>query len=311
MNIDEWRHHHSFGEDKEHIEKKTLIVVIITILTMFAEITVGLITNSMALFADGVHMGTHAFALGISLLAYVLARKNTGNNRFVFGTWKIEILGAYTSALILGVVALSMVYASIERIINPVSIHYNQALLVAIIGLAVNLTCAIILNGGGGNHGHHHEHGTDHSHDHDDLNLKSAYMHVVADAITSVFAITALLGAKYYQLDFLDPFMGIVGAILITRWAFNLLRDSSIILLDYNHDDSLAAEIKGLVEVDGRTAITDLHLWKVADNSYSCIIALVSSENLAAADIKHRLGSISKITHVTIEINVIEQMACS
>lgn len=304
MNIEQWQHNHSFGENKEHIEKKTLIVVIITIVTMIIEIVFGLISNSMALLADGIHMGTHALALGISLMAYVLARKNSGNNRFVFGTWKIEILGAYTSALILGVVALSVAYTSIERIINPLSIQYNQALVVAIIGLVVNLVCAIILNTSGGSHSHHHhDHGIKHSHHHDDLNLKSAYLHVVADAVTSVFAIVALLGAKYYRLDFLDPVMGIVGAMLISRWAFYLLRDSSKILLDYNNNDSLIDEIKCLVEVDGRTVITDLHIWRVADNSYSCIIALVSSENHSVADIKNRLCSISKITHVTIEMN--------
>ncbi len=304
MNIEQWQHHHSFGENKEHIEKKTFIVVLITFFTMFAEIAFGLITNSMALFADGIHMGTHAFALGISLFAYVLARKYSKNNKFVFGTWKIEILGAYTSALTLGMVAIMMIYSSVDRIINPITIQYNQALIVAIVGLIVNLACAVIFNIGESNHHHGHQNNDHtHYHEHEDLNFKSAYLHVIADAVTSVFAIIALLGAKYYKLDVLDPIMGIVGAMLITRWAFALLGDSSRILLDYNSNDSLTNKIKKLIEFDGNTLITDLHLWKVADNSYSCIIALVSSDNHSIEESKNKLYSLNELVHVTIETN--------
>ena len=204
--IELWQHHHIFNVDKKAIEKRTLIVVIITFVTMIAEILFGWISNSMALLADGWHMGTHAFALGISLIAYIMARKYAKDETFTFGTWKIEILGAYTSAIVLGIVGVIMIFSSIERIINPLNIHYNQALFVAILGLLVNLVCAIILNSGGHAHEHEHYHHEEHEHshhkhDHEDLNLKSAYLHVVADALTSVLAIAALLGAKYFNFN--------------------------------------------------------------------------------------------------------------
>ncbi len=300
MNIEQWQHSHSFGKNKEQIEKKTLIVVLITFAMMIAEIAAGLLSNSMALFADGVHMGTHAFALGISFFAYILARKYSKNQKFVFGTWKIEILGAYTSALLLGVVAIMMTYSSIERIIRPKVIFYNEALIVAVIGLLVNLACAYILHSSTGHHEHEH-HASDH--DHEDLNLKSAYLHVIADALTSVFAIVALISAKYFNLQFLDPVMGIVGAFLIMRWSLSLLKDSSKILLDYNVNQPLANKIKEIIESDEETKITDLHLWKVADNSYSCIIALVSDNDQSIEDYKNRLHVLKELAHVTVEIN--------
>lgn len=306
MNIEQWQHHHSFGENKEHIEKKTLMVVILTFIMMIAEIAFGLMTNSMALFADGLHMGTHTFALGVSLLAYILARKHSKNKKFAFGTWKIEILGAYTSALTLGIVAVLMLYSSIERIIHPVSIYYNQALIVAIIGLVVNLISAVILNLGRNTRNLSVNDGDDHHNKHEDLNLKSAYLHVIADALTSIFAIIALLSAKYLNFNYLDPIMGIIGAILITRWAFALLRDSSKILLDYDTNMVLSDKIRKIIEDDRLTLVTDLHLWKVSDNSYSCIIALVSKDNLPIVEYKSRLSSLSELAHITIEINKIK-----
>src|SRR5512145_1569301 len=224
-NLELWQHHHVFNVEKKAIEKRTLAVVIITFVMMAAEIFFGWLTNSMALFADGWHMGTHAFALGISLAAYILARKYARDHTFAFGAWKIEILGAYTSAIVLGLVGLFMIYSSVERLLHPLAIHYNQALLVAVLGLAVNVICALILNAGEQSHQHFHNH--DHPHDHphhderehadrhEDLNRKSAYMHVVADALTSVLAIIALIGAKYFNFNWLDPLMGVVGAGLI------------------------------------------------------------------------------------------------
>ncbi len=224
--IELWQHHHVFNADKKSVEKSTLIVVVITFVTMIAEILFGWISHSMALLADGWHMGTHAFALGISLIAYVMARKFAKDRSFTFGTWKIEILGAYTSAIVLGLVGLIMIYSSINRILHPLNIYYNQALLVAVIGLTVNVVCAVILNSGGHSHENAHHHEEDdhhaHSHHHEDLNLKSAYLHVVADALTSVLAIAALIGAKYFNFVWLDPFMGIVGAVLIIRWSYLL-----------------------------------------------------------------------------------------
>jgi cation diffusion facilitator family transporter len=306
--IEWWQHHHVFNVDKKAIEKRTLIVVIITFVTMIAEILFGWISNSMALLADGWHMGTHAFALGVSLIAYIAARKYAKDETFTFGTWKIEILGAYTSAIVLGIVGVIMIYSSIERIISPLNIHYNQALFVAVLGLLVNLVCALILNSGGHSHEHeHHHHGEDehshHNHNNEDLNLKSAYLHVVADALTSVLAIVALLGAKYFNFVWLDPFIGIVGAGLIIRWSFLLLKDTGGILLEREVDNPIVNEIKNEIESDGDSKINDLHIWKVAQNKYACIVSLVTAKNYSIEEYKVRLNKIHELTHVTIEIN--------
>jgi cation diffusion facilitator family transporter len=311
-----WQHHHAFGSDKQHLEKKTRIVVLITCTMMVAEILVGWLTNSMALLADGWHMGTHAFALGLSLIAYFLARKHAANSHFVFGTWKIEILGAYSSAMVLGIVALAMVVTSIGRLLHPLAIHYDQALVVAVIGLIVNLASAGILGGGTHAHGHAHDHphphggstseASRHSHDHhghEDLNLKSAYLHVIADALTSVLAIAALLGAKYFSWNWLDPAMGLAGAALIARWSALLLRDSSGILLDRDTNAPLSKEIREHIESDGNTRICDLHLWKVADAKYACIISLVTSDKFSTGDYRQRLKDVHELAHTTIEIN--------
>ena len=300
-------HKHSFNADKQQLEKKTLIVVVITFIMMIAEIAVGWLTNSMALFADGWHMGTHAFALGISLIAYVMARKHAASTSFAFGTWKIEILGAYTSALILGLVGAIMVYTSVERLLNPLAIQYNQALFVAVIGLAVNVFCAVILNTASHGHTHHHHEGDSshdhHHHDHDDLNFKSAYLHVVADALTSVFAIGALLGAKYFSYNWLDPATGIVGAFMILRWSILLLRDSASILLDHDKDSPVAKEIRELIESDGDTRISDLHLWKVANGKYACILAVVTGRECSIDEYRKRLAVVHELAHITIEVN--------
>ncbi len=304
--IEQWQHRHTFNVDKKHIENRTRLVVIITFIMMIAEIFFGWVTHSMALFADGIHMGTHAFALGIALVAYMLARRQASNENFNFGTWKIEILGAYSSALVLGMVAIMMVYASIERLINPLVIIYNQALLVAIMGLLVNLVCAIILNSGLYSPIRHSHQATEDAHNHipethNDLNFKSAYLHVIADALTSIFAIIAILGAKYLALNRLDPIMGIVGAILIIRWAALLLNDSARILLDYK--SPLATEIKKRIESDGDSKISDLHVWKIADNNYACIISLVAGKNYLVEDYRKRLKNIPELAHITIEKN--------
>jgi cation diffusion facilitator family transporter len=303
--IELWQHQHVFNVDKKAIEQRTLMVVIITFLTMIAEILFGWISNSMALLADGWHMGTHAFAIGISLIAYIAARKYAKDETFTFGTWKIEILGAYTSAIVLGLVGLIMIYSSGERMIHPLPIHYNQALFVAILGLSINLVCAVILNNGGHAHEHErHHHGADeHFHHHDDLNLKSAYLHVVADALTSVLAIAALLGAKYFAVNWLDPLMGMVGAGLIIRWSFSLLKDTGGILLERETDHQIVDEIKKEIESDGDSKICDLHIWKVAQNKYACIVSLVTARNYSIEEYKVRLNKMHKLAHVTIEVN--------
>ena len=309
--LDLWQHQHTFNTDKKASEKRTLIVVIITFITMIAEILVGWLTNSMALFADGCHMGTHAFALGIAFVAYILARKYAKDQRFTFGTWKIEILGAYTSAIVLGIVALYMIFTSVDRLIHPLQIYYDQALIVAVIGLVINLASVLILDPKTHSHDHHHhehehdhEHSSSHDNKKDDLNLKAAYFHVLADALTSVFAIIALIGAKYFHINWLDPFMGLVGAALIIKWAASLLRETADILLEKEMDFPIANKIKELIETDGSTQICDLHLWKVASNKYACIIALVTGTNDTIEDYKARLKEIHELVHVTLEINV-------
>ncbi len=303
--IELWQHQHIFNVNKKAIEKRTLIVVIITLITMVAEILFGWISNSMALLADGWHMGTHAFALGISLISYIAARKYAKDETFTFGTWKIEILGAYTSAIVLGLVGLIMIYSSVERMMNPLPIYYNQALFVAILGLSINLVCAVILYHGGHAHEHenrHHEE-DEHLHHHEDLNLKSAYLHVVADALTSVLAITALLGAKYFSINWLDPLMGVVGAGLIIHWSLSLLKDTGSILLERETDNPIIDEIKKEIESDGDSKICDLHIWKVSQNKYACIVSLVTARNISIEEYKERLNNMHELAHITIEVN--------
>jgi len=302
--LESWQHPHLFHSEKKSVEKRTLVVVVITFLAMIAEITFGWLSNSMALLADGWHMGTHAVALGISLLAYILARRHALDKRYTFGTWKIEILGAYSSAIILGLVGVAMAGTAVKRFFKPLAIHYDQALLVAAIGLAVNLLSAAILDArsGGITAGRHgHENGG--AHRHADLNLKSAYLHVLADALTSVLAIAALLAARQLGWNWLDPAAGIVGAGLILSWAFSLLRETAGILLEREMDSPLVEAIRARMEEDGDTRVSDMHLWKVAQGKYACIVSLVTGRNCPIADYKARLQGFSELVHVNIELN--------
>lgn len=303
-NIQIYQHLHDFHEVKESNFKKLLVVISITTLTMAAEIIFGMIFNSMALLSDGWHMGTHTSALGITFFTYFIARKHKNDINYTFGTWKVEILGAYTSAILLGVVGVYVVYSSIERIFHPLLIQYNQALIVAVLGLLVNVVCAVILNAGDSST-RHHEHSHEHNHKNHpghDLNMKSAYLHVLADALTSVFAIIALLGAKLLQLNFLDPLMGIVSSILLFGWSFQLLKDTSVILLDRDKNDLLQKEIRNIIESDNDTKIADLHLWKVGQNNYSCIISLVAKKPKELNEYKNLLQEVHELSHLSIEI---------
>jgi cation diffusion facilitator family transporter len=288
-NSPDWQQSHNFNNEKKSAERKTLIVVIITIVTMLAEIIAGWIFGSMALFSDGLHMGTHASALSISLISYILARKLSKDTRYTFGTWKIEILGAYTSALILGLMGIFVLIISIQRLFNPISINYNYALLVATIGLVVNIICALILQSN--------------NKQEKDLNLKSAYLHVIVDAMTSIFAIIALLGAKYLNLNFLDPLMGLVSAFLIFRWTYSLIKDSASILLDKQTDLTLAENIIATIESDGESKVIDLHLWKLAADKYACIICVKNNGGHKLEDYKIRLKSYKELAHINIEIH--------
>jgi len=276
---------------------------------MIAEILGGWIFNSMALLADGWHMSSHTLALGLSVVAYGAARRFALDSRFAFGTWKIEVLGGYTSALFLVMVAGLMLYQSIERILNPSPIHYNQAIGIAVVGLFVNLACAWLLKGshshdhsGHDHHGHHHaEH--NHSHHHD-LNLRSAYLHVITDAATSVLAILALTGGKFWGAAWLDPVMGIVGAALVAVWAYGLLRDTGRVLLDAEMDAPVVAEIREVIATSPVDAdICDLHVWRVGKSKYACILSLVTSESLGSDFFREQLGIHEELVHISVEVN--------
>jgi cation diffusion facilitator family transporter len=273
------------------------------------EITGGYWLNSMALLADGWHMSSHALAMGLSVMAYAFARRYAKDRRFAFGTWKIEILGGYSSALLLAVVAALMMIQSVERLVAPAAIHYDEAILIAVIGLGVNLLCAWLLRGEHSHshgHGHGHGHGHDHGHGHHhDVNLRAAYLHVIADAATSVLAIVALVGGKLYGAAWLDPVMGIVGSILVARWAWGLLRESGRILLDAEMDKPVVEEIRDVVkEHFPAAAVSDLHVWRVGRDSYACILGLVATSAISAEEVRRQLAVHEELVHVTVEVAV-------
>ncbi len=299
-------HSHQFNHVDTRAERNTRRVVFITAAMMVVEITGGYWLNSMALLADGWHMSSHALAMGLSVMAYVLARRYAKDGRFAFGTWKIEILGGFSSALLLAVVAALMMVQSLERLFVPAVIHYDDAILIAVLGLGVNLLCAWLLKGEHHHgHGHDHPHGHDHGHDghHHDVNLRAAYLHVVADAATSVLAIVALLGGKLYGAAWLDPVMGIAGSILVARWAVGLLRESGRILLDAEMDQPVVMEIRDVVKEHFPTAaISDLHVWRVGRESYACILALVASTAIDAGEVRRQLAVHEELVHVTVEV---------
>ena len=301
----EWQHSHIFDEGNPLAERNTRRVVFLTAAMMIAEIIGGYVFNSMALLADGWHMSSHALALGLSVLAYGAARRYAHDGRFAFGTWKIEVLAGYTSALFLVGVAALMLYQSIERLISPTPIHYEQAIAVAVVGLLVNLACAWLLKDGHG-HDHHHHHGHAH-HDHDhhhDLNLRSAYIHVIADAATSVLAIVALFGGMLWGASWLDPVMGIVGAGLVGVWAYGLLRDTGRVLLDAEMDAPVVEEIREVVAASPVPAeIADLHVWRVGKGKYACILSLVTQGDVQPDEFRRMLGIHEELVHVTVEVN--------
>jgi cation diffusion facilitator family transporter len=278
----------------------------LTIAMMVVEIAGGWWYNSMAVLADGWHMSSHAVALGLSAFAYSFARRQAGNRAFAFGTWKIEVLGGYTSAILLLAVAALMVYQSVERLISPSDIHYREAIVIALAGLIVNLVCAWWLRGTSHGHDHDHDHSHDpaHSHDaHQDMNARSAYVHVLADAATSVLAIVALVGGLIWGLAWLDPLMGLVGAALVSAWAWGLLRDSGKVLLDAEMDAPVVAEVREVIERGAVPAtITDLHVWRVGRAKYSVMLSVATSSDADAEFFRKALSVHEELAHVTVEV---------
>jgi cation diffusion facilitator family transporter len=306
-NLYKWQHEHRFNVDDKRSERNTWRVIVLTISMMFVEIAAGYYYGSMALLADGWHMGTHAAALGITAFTYWYARKHADNPDYSFGTGKVGVLGGFASAIVLLFVAILMAAESFDRIINPVQIHFNEALIVAIIGLVINLISAVLLEGG---HQHSHDHGHDAGTVHHDHNLRAAYLHVIADALTSVLAISALLCGKMFGWVFLDPVIGIVGALVISKWSFGLLRDTSNILLDRGVDRKTVKDIAAVIEADSDNRVSDIHVWIVGSHQLSAIISIVTHFPKDPEYYKNLLTGFKDLVHVTVEVNESKDSPC-
>jgi cation diffusion facilitator family transporter len=313
------RHDHSFGQDRRRPgERRTQLVIAITATMMIVEIVAGVLFGSMALLADGLHMASHAVALGINAYAYVYARRHARDASYSFGTGKVNTLGGFTGAVLLAGFALLMASESIQRFVVPVAIAFDQAILVAVVGLVVNGVSMWIL----GHHGHdhaHHDHDHDHEHHHDhhhddgheggghDHNLVSAYLHVLADALTSVLAIVALLAAKYFGLTWMDPFMGIVGAVLVARWSVGLLRATSAVLLDKNAAPEVCAAIRERIEAVDGNRVVDLHVWCIGPDLYSLLLTVVSPAPRSPEHYKALLPRDLNVVHATVEVHAVAE----
>ena len=296
--LDTWRHEHVFlGARHAENERRTWMVVALTATMMVVEIAGGAIFGSMALIADGWHMSTHAGALAIAALAYRFARRHKHNARFAFGTGKVGELAGYSSAIVLAMIALLIGYESAIRLFNPVRIDFDQAIAIAVVGLAVNLGSAWLLRDG-----HMHAHDDDHSFHHHDHNLRAAYLHVLADALTSILAIVALLAGRFYGWVFMDPLMGIVGAVVIAHWSLGLLRSSGAVLLDTVPDATLPARIKQRLEV-GSDRVADLHLWRLGPGHVGVVASIVSDKPQPPQVYKARLAKLPALSHVTVEVH--------
>jgi cation diffusion facilitator family transporter len=300
-----WRHSHTFETDRPaRGERRTRWVVAITVAMMVVEIAAGTVFGSMALLADGWHMGTHAAALGVAVFAYAYARKHAADPRYSFGTGKVGALGGFASAVGLAVVALLVLAESARRLASPVAIRFDEAIAVAALGLAVNLVCAWLLRDdhevqADDRHAHRHDHAHGH---HRDLNLRAAYLHVLADALTSVFAIVALLTGKLLGWGWMDPIMGILGALVIARWSVGLLRDTSAVLLDAEVASARRDAIRGAIET-GPDRVSDLHVWRVGPRHLAAIVSVVASTPRPPSAYKERLRGFTDLAHVTIEVH--------
>jgi len=303
--LQKWQHLHSFKVENPQGERRTKLVIFITVIMMTVEIYTGYIFGSMALLADGWHMGTHAAALSITVFAYIYARRHADNPKYSFSTGKVGVLGGFASAVVLGVIALLMGGESLKRLYSPVAIQFNEAIGVAVIGLAVNLVCAYLLHA-------KHSHASDHSHSNHqhDHNLRAAYLHVLADALTSFLAIFALLTGKHFGWVWMDPSMGLVGAVVITRWSYGLLRDTSKILLDREATPELTVKIRSAIEADADNLVADLHVWQVSPNHLSVILTVVTHFPKNPDHYKSLLKEFAGDAHITVEVQKCESEPC-
>jgi cation diffusion facilitator family transporter len=291
-----WTHdHHFLGHGHERAEARARLAAGVTAVFMAVEIGAGILFRSMALLADGVHMATHVGALGIAAGAYWLARRHVSNTRFTFGSGKFGDLAAFASAIILGVIAVGVAVESVERLLAPVRVDYRDALLIAAVGLGVNVICAFIL---ADNHDHAHDHARDH-------NIRAAYVHVLADAATSVLALAALAGGLFLGVTWLDPVVGCIGAGVIASWAFGLVRGSGMVLLDAEADPALACEIRAMIEGELAARVADLHLWRLGPGHHGLIVSLVSPDSTTAEAVKSALRRRHPdLSHVTVEVAI-------
>ena len=303
-NIAGYTHDHVYlGALHDENAKRTVWVVALTAIMMVGEIIAGYITGSMALLADGFHMATHAGALSVAAGAYAYAKRNANNRAFSFGTGKVGDLAGFASALMLGVIALGIGVESVLRLFEPIKVAFGTATIIAVIGLGVNIASAFLLSGGhhGLSHDHHHGHDHGHAGQSKDNNLRSAYVHVLADALTSVLAIAGLLAGRYLGWVWMDPVMGIVGAIVIARWSWALMRDTASVLLDAT-DDHVADEVRELVETLGDVRIADLHVWRIGPEAHAAIISVVGGQGIDGDAIRARLAPVHELAHLTVEV---------
>lgn len=298
-----WEHEHSFGlERRSSGERRTRWVVGLTVVMMVAEIAAGMWFGSMALLADGWHMGTHAAALGIALFAYRYARQHANDRRYTFGTGKVSALGGFASAVGLAVVALMVGAESVARLAAPIDIRFDEAIGVAVVGLLVNLASAALLHDDHHHHHHHHDH-DGHAHHHHDHNLRGAYLHVLADALTSVLAIAALIAGRQWGWTWMDPAMGIVGAVIIGRWSMGLLSNTSDVLLDAEVAPTIHGQVKAAIETDADNRVVDLHLWRVGPSHLAAIVSIVSHTPRDPGHYRSLLEPFQDLAHVTIEVH--------
>ena len=307
--LDRWTHEHVFlGAQHARNERRTWLVVGLTVAMMVVEIAGGSIFGSMALLADGWHMATHALAIGIAASAYLFARRHAHDQRFAFGTGKLGELAAFASAIVLAMIALLVAWESFVRLARPVPIAYGEAMAIAAVGLLVNLGSAWLLREGHAHHHHHHHAGDDHAHHHDgaDNNLRAAYLHVLADAATSVLAIASLALAWSLDWQWIDPVVGVVGACVIASWSYGLIRDAGAVLLDVVPDQGTASDIRRRLEIDG-DRVSDLHLWQIGPGHRAAVVSIVTDRPQPPSAYKSRLSGVHGLSHVSVEVQPCEQ----